>query len=227
MKGILRLAFKLLVNDSAKFTALIVGITLAVFLMIEMTSIFARILNKSSSTVINVGAKMWVMDPAVQTIASSIGMPDCVLDAVRSIDGVKYAVPLYSGVALVRLRDGTYPAATVIGLHDASLFGLLSFLQLRRHERCWLGGALHRFDNGSPVSGRVEVAALSWRCRHRMHRAAAIASFDGFGSAVMPVSCCSRDLFLATRAEHPARRYLLGSRNCAGWDSRYRAGVRR
>ena len=123
MKGILRLAFKLLVNDSAKFTALIVGITFAVFLMIEMTSLFAGILNKSSSTVINVGAKVWVMDPAVQTIASSIGMPDYVLDAVRSIDGVKYAVPLYSGVALVRLRDGTYQAVTVIGLDDASLFG--------------------------------------------------------------------------------------------------------
>jgi putative ABC transport system permease protein len=96
MKGILRLAFKLLINDSAKFTALLVGITFAVFLMVEMTSLFAGILNKSSSTVINIGAKMRVMDPAVQTIASSIGMPDYVLDAVRSTDGVKYAVPLYA-----------------------------------------------------------------------------------------------------------------------------------
>lgn len=123
MKGILRLAFKLLINDSAKFTALLVGITFAVFLMVEMTSLFAGILNKSSSTVINIGAKMWVMDPAVQTIASSIGMPDYVLDAVRSTDGVKFAVPLYSGAALVKLRDGTYQAVTVIGLDDASLFG--------------------------------------------------------------------------------------------------------
>ncbi|SAL17891.1 ABC transporter membrane protein [Caballeronia choica] len=123
MIGILRLAFKLLVNDSAKFTALLVGITFAVFLMVEMTSLFAGILDRSSSTVINVGAKVWVMDPGVQTIASSIGMPDYVLDAVRSIDGVKYAVPLYSGGALVKLRDGRYQAVTVIGLDDTSLFG--------------------------------------------------------------------------------------------------------
>lgn len=41
-----------------------------------MTSLFAGVLNKSSSSVINVGAKMCVMDPALQTIASSIGMPD-------------------------------------------------------------------------------------------------------------------------------------------------------
>ncbi|AIO69100.1 ABC transporter permease [Burkholderia oklahomensis] len=123
MNGILRLAFKLLVNDSAKFTALIVGITFAVFLMVEMTSLFAGILNKSSSTVINIGSKVWVMDPGVQTIASSIGMPDYVLDAVRSIDGVKYAVPIYSGGALVKLGDGTYQAVTVIGLDDTSLLG--------------------------------------------------------------------------------------------------------
>ncbi len=123
MKGILRLAFKLLVNDRAKFTALLVGITFAVFLMIEMTSLFAGILDKASSSVTNIGAKVWVMDPAVQTIANSIGMPDYVLDAVRSIDGVKYAVPLYSGASLVKLRDGTFQAVTVIGLDDSTLYG--------------------------------------------------------------------------------------------------------
>lgn len=123
MKGILKLAFKLLVNDRAKFSALLVGITFAVFLMIQMTSLFAGILNRSSSTVLNIGAKVWVMDPAVNTVANSIGMPDYILDAVRSINGVKYAVPLYSGGALVKLRSGAYQSVTVIGLDDTSLFG--------------------------------------------------------------------------------------------------------
>ena len=40
---ILRIAFKLLVNDRAKFAALLVGITFSVFLMIEMTSLFSGI----------------------------------------------------------------------------------------------------------------------------------------------------------------------------------------
>ncbi len=123
MKGILRIAYKLLVSDKAKFAALLVGIAFAVFLMIMMTSMFAGILHRSSATVINTGAKIWVMDPAVNTPASSIPMPDYILDAVRSIKGVKYAVPLYSGVALVRLRSGVYQAATVMGLDDDSLFG--------------------------------------------------------------------------------------------------------
>lgn len=123
MKGILRLAYKLLVNDRSKFTALLVGITFAVFLMTFITSMFIGVLNHASATVINIGASMWVMDPSVQAIISSVGMPNYVLDAVRSMPGVEYAVPLYSGGALVKLRDGTYQGVTVVGLDDTSLFG--------------------------------------------------------------------------------------------------------
>jgi putative ABC transport system permease protein len=39
------------------------------------------------------------------------------------MQGVKYAVPLYSGGALVKLRDGNYQTVTVIGLDDTSLYG--------------------------------------------------------------------------------------------------------
>jgi putative ABC transport system permease protein len=123
MTGILRIAFKLLVNDRGKFAALLVGITFAVFLMVQMTSMFAGILDKSSATVTNVGANIWVMDPSVKTVANNLPMPDYMLDAVRSLGGVSYAVPLYSGSALVKLGTGTYQAASVLGLDDASLFG--------------------------------------------------------------------------------------------------------
>ncbi len=123
MTGILKIALKLLVNDKSKFSALLVGITFAVFLMVMMTSMFSGILTRASATVLNIGAKVWVMDPAVNNVASSIPMPDYVLDAVRSINGVKYAVPLYSGGALVKLRSGSYQFVTVMGLDDSTLFG--------------------------------------------------------------------------------------------------------
>ena len=129
MKGILKVAFKLLVNDKGKFAALLVGITFSVFLMVMMTSMFAGILHRASAQIINIGAKIWVMDPAVNTPANSIPMPDYILDAARSINGVKYAVPLYSAAALAKLRDGVYQAVTVIGLDDASLFGRPNLIQ--------------------------------------------------------------------------------------------------
>lgn len=123
MKGILRLAYKLLVNDKAKFTALLIGITFAVFLMMFVTSMLIGVLNHASATVINIGATMWIMDPAVQTVSNTVGMPDYVLDAVRSMQGVQYAVPLYSGAGLAKLPDGTYQSVNVIGLDDTSLLG--------------------------------------------------------------------------------------------------------
>ena len=121
--GILRIGFKLLVNDKPKFTALLIGITFSVFLMMEMTAMFAGILNRAFSTVTNIGATMWIMDPAVNTATTAIPMPDYLLDAVRSMDGVSYAVPLYMGGALVKLTSGTYQSVSVVGLDDTSLFG--------------------------------------------------------------------------------------------------------
>jgi putative ABC transport system permease protein len=123
LKGILKLAFKLLVNDTAKFTALLLGVTFAVFLMMFVTSMFVGVLNHASATVINIGSTLWVMDPAVQTVANTVGIPDYVLDAVRSMKGVRYAVPLYSGGGLAKLSDGTYQSVNIIGLDDTSLLG--------------------------------------------------------------------------------------------------------
>jgi putative ABC transport system permease protein len=101
----------------------LIGITFAVFLMMQMTAMFAGILERAYSTVTNIGAAMWVMDPAVNTASSAIPMPDYLLDAVRSMDGVSYAVPLYMGGAMVKLEDGTFQSVYVVGLDDESLFG--------------------------------------------------------------------------------------------------------
>ncbi len=121
--GILRIGFKLLVNDRGKFFALLIGITFAVFLMMEMTAMFAGILNRAFSPVTNIGAAMWIMDPAVNTATSPIPMPDYVLDAARSLDGVSYAVPLFMGGALVKLTNGIWQSVNVVGMDDESLFG--------------------------------------------------------------------------------------------------------
>jgi len=129
VKSILKLAYKLLVNDKAKFTALLVGITFAVVLMLQVTSTFIGMMKRASATVYNIGAPMWIMDPAVESAGSAIGMPDYVLDAARSIPGVSYAVPVYTGNTLAKLDDGTYQAVAIVGLDDSSLYGRPKLLE--------------------------------------------------------------------------------------------------
>jgi putative ABC transport system permease protein len=72
MGGILKLAYKLLVNDRAKFAALLVRFSFSAFLMIMTSSMFAGVLNRESAAVINIGAKIRVMKSAVNNVANSI-----------------------------------------------------------------------------------------------------------------------------------------------------------
>jgi putative ABC transport system permease protein len=129
MNGCLLIAYKLLTNDRGKFFSLLVGITFAVFLMVQMTSVFSGILKRASATVSNIGASVWIMDPAVNTVANTIPVPDYLLGSVRSMDGVRYAVPMYSGGALVKLPSGTFQYVSIIGLDDTSLFGRPGLVQ--------------------------------------------------------------------------------------------------
>jgi len=123
MGGILRIAYRLLVNDRGKFAELLIGITFAVLLMVMMTSIYAGVMSRASATIINTGANMWVMDRAVTSVVSSVPLPDYVLDAIRSIRGVKYAVPMFTGNGLVKMSDGDYQDVSIVGLDDSTLFG--------------------------------------------------------------------------------------------------------
>jgi putative ABC transport system permease protein len=146
--GIMRIGFRLLVNDRAKFSALLIGITFAVFLMMQMTAMFAGILNRAYSTVTNIGATMWIMDPAVNTPTSPFPLPDYLLDATLSMNGVAYAVPLYIGGAQVKLADGTYQAVNIVGLDDASLFG---------HPEIQQGNILDIYVHGGKGLGVLET----------------------------------------------------------------------
>jgi len=176
--GILRLAFKLLVNDRAKFSALLTGVTFAVFLMVQVTSMFAGILDRSSATIKNIGASIWVMDPAVNTPANSVPMPDYVLDAVRSMDGVKYAVGLFSGSGLAKLGSGAYQAVSILGLDDVSLLGrppleqgnlrdiygenafiVVNDAEYSKLERPGIGAEFELNDHRAVIVGVAKVAA--------------------------------------------------------------------
>ena len=159
MTGLLRIAYRLLVNDRGKFFALLIGITFSVFLMVTMTSVFAGVLEKSSATVTNTGSRVWVMDPSVNNVLSSIPMPDYVLDGVRSIPGVKYAVPLFSGAGLVRLADGQYQPVSIVGLDDTSLLGRPLMLQGSIEDIYSDGGVIAVVDTEYPKLGRPKLGA--------------------------------------------------------------------
>jgi putative ABC transport system permease protein len=123
MNGLLKIALKLLVNDKGKFFMLILGIMFAVFLIMQMTATFAGIMQRTAADILNVGMRVWVMDSSITSARDNIPLPDYILNATRSIGGVKYAVPIYNGGGLARLKDGRYQSVTIVGLDDTTLVG--------------------------------------------------------------------------------------------------------
>lgn len=121
--GLSKIALKLLVNDQGKFFTLIIGIAFAVFLMVQMLSAFTGVMQRTAADIFNLGATIWVMDPSINSARDNIPLPNYVLDAVRSIKGVKYAAPVYSGGGVAKLSDGTYQPVNVMGLDDSTLVG--------------------------------------------------------------------------------------------------------
>lgn len=117
----LDLSLKMLLGDRAKYIMLISGLTFASLLMTEQAAIFCGIMQWSGSTLDNVGAPVWVVDPMVEQINDTEAMRDTDLERVRSVEGVAWAAPFYQGMLRARMPDGSFKFVQLIGL-DATTF---------------------------------------------------------------------------------------------------------
>jgi putative ABC transport system permease protein len=117
-------ALKMLVGDRTKFFGLIFGVSFATFLMSQQVSVFMGIVARASSQIVDVrDADIWVMDNKVRSVDEVPGMPDTVLQRVRGVPGVSWAVRLYKGQVRARLENGGFRNVMLLGLDDDSLVG--------------------------------------------------------------------------------------------------------
>lgn len=117
-------ALKMLLGDRAKYLGIIFGISFATLLMAQQVSIFAGIMKRTASQVLDVrDAELWVMDNQVRYIDEVPGLPSTDLQRVRSVAGVAWAVPMYKGQVRARLEGGPFRNVILFGLDDATLVG--------------------------------------------------------------------------------------------------------
>lgn len=115
------LALKMLLGDRSKYIMLISGLTFASLLMTQQAAIFCGIMQWTGSTLYNVPAPIWVVDPMVEQVNDTDSLRDTDINRVRSVDGVAWASPLYSGMLRARLSDGSFKFIQLIGI-DATTF---------------------------------------------------------------------------------------------------------
>lgn len=122
-----RLALTMLTADRAKFFALIFAVASCVFLIAQQVSIFAGLMNRTTSQIKDVGYdKVWVMHPQTIYVDEVKPLADQDLERVRSVAGVQSAVRLFKAFARVTAPNGNFRLGILLGLDDATLTGVPS-----------------------------------------------------------------------------------------------------
>jgi len=117
-------ALNMLTGDRAKYIGLIFAISFSSFLIAQQASIFAGLMNRTRSQILDVtDADIWVMDPATQYVDEVYALKDSDLGRVRGVPGVQWAVPFFKGQPRAKAPDGKFRVAILLGLDDASLAG--------------------------------------------------------------------------------------------------------
>jgi len=130
------IALKMLTGDRAKYLGLIFAIAFCTFLLENQTSIFAGILRRTGSQILDVTeSDIWVMDPKTEYFDQTKALKDTDVNRVRGVEGVQWAVRLFKGNAVVRTMDGKFADSLCFGLDDATLTGVPRKMLMGSWER--------------------------------------------------------------------------------------------
>src|SRR5215510_7889765 len=117
-------AIKMLTGDRAKYLGLIFAIAFASFLLENQSSIFAGVVGRTASQILDVtDADIWVMDPNTQYIDEIRALTENDLYRVRGVPGVRWAVRLFKGLPRAKAPDGKFRVVILMGVDDATLVG--------------------------------------------------------------------------------------------------------
>jgi putative ABC transport system permease protein len=118
------LALKMLMGDRAKYLAIVAGIAFSALLIAQQSAIFCGLMRRTVGQLRDVSdADIWVMDPSVEYVDELKPMKEDHLYQVQGVPGVAWAVRFCKGQARMKLFDGKYQQAIVLGLDDATFVG--------------------------------------------------------------------------------------------------------
>ena len=120
----LRIAISMIMGDRLKYLGLLVGLSFAAMLITQQASIFMGYTQRMWAPIEDQpNVDIWVMDPQVRSTQDAKHMQDTILQRVRGVEGVEWAVPMYRGSLNAQLSNGTQELSTLIGIDDSTLLG--------------------------------------------------------------------------------------------------------
>lgn len=120
----IRTALTMLVGDRSKFLGIVFGLAFGCLLMVQQGAVFRGVMVLVYGHVSDTPqAGIWVTDPGMPEFERTDSLNETALDAVRAVDGVRWAVPLDRRPVQVRRADGEINPVVVLGIDDATLIG--------------------------------------------------------------------------------------------------------
>lgn len=128
-------ALRMLFGDRPKYLGLIFAFAFSTFLLQNQMSIFAGIMKRTGSQVLDVTeADVWVMHRQTEYFEQTQPLKDTDLDRVRSVSGVDFAVRMFKGSPIAKTTAGKFAATFTLGVDDATLVGVPRQMRLGTWE---------------------------------------------------------------------------------------------
>lgn len=118
------IALKMLFGDKIKLIMLLIGLMMPVMLIAQQGGMFVGFMKMYAATADNTNAPVWIMSKNVRFVDQDIPMADYELDNIRSVDGIKWAVPFLNVTGNIKLPGGNSEMSIIVGVDNMSFVGL-------------------------------------------------------------------------------------------------------
>ena len=138
-----RIALAMLLGDKPKYLALVCGLAFAVLLISQQMAIFMGLLIRSTGPLQNVSQPdLWVADEAMRWISETRNLAETDLQRIKSVPGVAWAEPFFTGRANADLPNGSQRFVNIIGIDRTTMVGQPPLVTEGRLEDLRIEGAI-------------------------------------------------------------------------------------
>ncbi len=123
-KCVLKIAWRLLLDQPSKSLGTLLGVVVSAFLMAQQLSTFLGILGRVSAFVDTAGADLWITSPATVDTDITESVPMRYQAVALSTKGVAWASPLVQGMSRATRPDGVGELVKVVGVEGPGYVGL-------------------------------------------------------------------------------------------------------
>lgn len=111
------LAIKNLMHDRVRLAITLIGITFSVALVLLQVGMFFGMTSNSSTIIDHTEGDLWIMARNSQNFDMIHAIPEYLVTAVRSVEGVEWAENLILTWGFIRLQNGGTEQVEIIGFH--------------------------------------------------------------------------------------------------------------